>query len=68
MISLSCVHLTSHLIRLLLAVGSPSHSVSSSAQRRGELATVLLDTVAPQTMEEMKQWPDDDTLKYSLER
>ncbi len=30
--------------------------------------TVLLDTIAPQSLAVLKAWPEEDTLKYSLER
>ena len=65
--SLSTPHLCSHVTQLLLAVGpSPSTPSANSFQR--ELGVVLLDAVAPQSLGELKQWPEEETLKYSLER
>ena len=72
-VSLTSSHVCSHLTRLLLAVG---HTPSSSSYIGGvaggvsqrELGVILLDAVAPQSTGELKQWPEDETLKYSLER
>ncbi len=65
--SLSSSHLTSHITQLLLVVSPPPLSpLALQAQR--EVATVLLDTIAPQSLAVLKAWPEEDTLKYSLER
>lgn len=70
--SLSSPHISCHITQLLLAVGSsPSPSPSSALSTgtlQGELGVVLLDAVAPQSLGELKQWPEEETLKYSLER
>ena len=62
-------HLTSHLTQLLLAIGSsPGHSPLATSVNGRELGAVLLDAVGPQCVTELKQWPEEETLKYSLER
>ena len=63
--SQSSISLSAHLTRLLLAIGSSS---SSPYQAQKELAMVVLDCVAPQFLAELRQWPDEEALKYSQER
>ena len=49
-------------MQLLQALTSSSHSTNN----KDTLASVLLDKLAPHATE-LKQWPDEESLKYSLE-
>jgi hypothetical protein len=40
--------------------------ISSHSTNKDTLASVLLDKLAPHATE-LKQWPDEEALKYSLE-
>jgi len=63
--SQSSISLSGHLTQLLVAVGASS---PSPHMVQLELAHVIQDQVAPQFLAQLKQWPDEDMLKYSQER
>lgn len=71
---------TSHLLQLLLVLVSPdpsrtSSKVSSTATPLSTspmtgvkgLAHIFMDAVAPQSGVGLTQWPEEDSLKYTLE-
>ena len=51
-------------MQLLQALTSPSSH--STTNNKDTLASVLLDKLAPHATD-LKQWPDEESLKYSLE-
>ena len=58
-------HCVNHLTQLLKAVGR--NSCCSCEMISQELASVVLDHIAPHAQVEMKKWPDEESLKYNLE-